>query len=417
MTLVFVVLAHVLFFANAPANGGSYVNEQDQKSAPTFSGDSFSTPHSPPLGSYTCSATTCEECLRSNKGCYWCATSGKCEPLSNGGVPNTCTYAEWHDMIYDARSCCAPHSSSYDDCIGDVRVSTCAWCPLTSLEGGKPACVYKFTKELSSRFCKTQPDELFQCSAYKTCRECSKSSMCGWCDVSSTCVTINTRYSMIDESLLCKEITTSCCGDYTTCQECSQQSGPFNKQICLWCPSEGNCKNYETAVKSCASSNRWGVDYCTDRCYIASSSCKACMRVGGCIWIDSYSYTSAGSPIDPGDSKPFCIQGGIDGPKDRAFFYNSSLPGRYTFIPHRYYHLSCTLTATGLINTLIGVAVFVAVSLITALITVTCIKRRKYMALLREALAKDNDVVIDSDEDSDETPFVLMGDIQAVAWE
>lgn len=141
------------------------------------------------------------------------------------------------------------------------------------------------------------------------------------------------------------------------------------------------------------------------------------MRVRGCIWVDSYSYTSAGSPVTPGDLKPFCIKGGISGPTNRVFFYNSSSPGNYAFSPHSFYHFSCTLTASGLINTLIGVAVFVVLTIITILVVITCIKRRKYVALLREALAQNNEVLVDSDEESDDTPAVPMGDVQAVPWE
>lgn len=318
-------------------------------------------------------------------------------------------------MIYDARSCCAPYGSSYATCLGDVRVSYCAWCPITT-QGGS-ACIYKFTKELSSRFCKAQPDELIECSALSSCRDCSASSMCGWCDLSSTCVTINTLYSMVSDSYVCTEVTTNCCGDYTTCEECSSQSGPFTKQACLWCPDDGKCKNYDAAISSCSSTNRMGTGFCTDSCYVSSSSCHACMRAGGCIWIDSYSYTSAGSPVAPGDLKPFCIKGGISGPANRAFFYNSSSPGNYAFSPHSFYYFSCTLTASGLINTMIGVAVFVVLAIIAVLVAITCIKRCKYMVLLREALAQNNEVLVDSDEESDDAPAVLMGDVQAVPWE
>ena len=75
------------------------------------------------------------------------------------------------------------------------------------------------------------------------------------------------------------------------------------------------------------------------------------------------------------------------------------------------------MTASGLINTMIGVAVFIVLAIITVLIVITCLKRRKYMALLREALAQDNEILVDSDEESDDAPAVLMSDVQAVPWE
>ena len=66
---------------------------------------------------------------------------------------------------------------------------------------------------------------------------------------------------------------------------------------------------------------------------------------------------------------------------------------------------------------MIGVAVFIVLAIITVLIVITCLKRRKYMALLREALAQDNEILVDSDEESDDAPAVLMSDVQAVPWE
>lgn len=415
MTLVLAAFIHVIFSLTTHDGGQTYIEKQDTNPTLTFSKDTPSTARDPRAGTYTCSATACETCLQSNEGCFWCVSTNSCQALSNGAVPESCPHAEWHDMIYDARSCCASYNSNYATCVGDVRTSYCAWCPVTT--EGKPACVYKFTKDLSSRFCKAQPDELIECSAFSSCRACSASSMCGWCDLSSTCVTINTLYSMVNDSYVCTQVTTNCCGDYTTCEECSQQSGPFAKQTCLWCQEEGKCKNYDAAIASCSSTNRMGVDYCADSCYVASSSCSVCMRARGCIWVSSYSYTSAGSPVTPEDLKPFCTRGGLNGPTNRAFFYNSSSPGNYVFSPHTFYHLSCTLTASGLINTMIGVAVFIVLAIITVLIVITCLKRRKYMALLREALAQDNEILVDSDEESDDAPAVLMSDVQAVPWE
>lgn len=66
---------------------------------------------------------------------------------------------------------------------------------------------------------------------------------------------------------------------------------------------------------------------------------------------------------------------------------------------------------------MIGVAVFVVLAIIAVLVAITCIKRCKYMVLLREALAQNNEVLVDSDEESDDAPAVLMGDVQAVPWE
>lgn len=127
MTLVFIILVHAALLTGTHGNREIDLEGQSPEHACTLP-----ITHRSRAGAFTCSASTCETCLQSNEGCFWCATTNSCQALSEGAVPDSCPHAEWHDMIYDARSCCAPYGSSYATCLGDVRVSYCAWCPITT---------------------------------------------------------------------------------------------------------------------------------------------------------------------------------------------------------------------------------------------------------------------------------------------
>lgn len=368
-------------------------------------------------------ASDCEKCLTEcYKTHFWCVNDNTCRPLTSTGADlddssapfGTCRFYESHDLIFNATECCST-KPDYTSCTKGSLVSYCQWCPTSS--HGTPQCLYKYDTTHKAMVCDVPPESFAKCSGFTSCTDCTNNLLCVWCEENGSCIPKDSQEDP-QSSYYCETTTDNCCFDRRTCEECSNDSGPFDNQVCVWCNEEKQCKTLAAALTTCNSTNRLGVRYCEDRCYSRSSSCSHCVADLGCIWISNLRWTQ--SIGVPKDLTELCTAGSLSGPKSKIINYQSSSTGRYEFVVQEFYHMNCSLKSSSLI-TLISVLVVSIVALIIIILVITTIvKRLKYAKALKNAreeaaiIPQDNDGQEDSDE-AERNEIARL--VKPVSWE
>lgn len=131
------------------------------------------------------------------------------------------------------------------------------------------------------------------CASYKNCLQCLTDALCGWCDVTSECVS-----RLSDEEKSCsrnvslgggKQTTTTewsylivqpnkCanCSDYIDCEQCTMS------EICEWWADDARCARFGRASNAIRSS-----DSCPVPCF-ARENCSTCLdEQGRCVWCEA----------------------------------------------------------------------------------------------------------------------------------
>ncbi len=368
-------------------------------------------------------ANTCEDCLKQcHKTHFWCADDSKCRPLNSVGVGSddtnapfgTCKFFESHDLVFNATQCCST-KGDFNSCTEGSLVSYCQWCPASSFSPSR--CLYKYNTTYAALVCDVPPESFTKCSGFTSCTDCTNNLLCVWCEENGSCISKDSQEDP-DSRYYCPTTTDNCCFDRKTCEECSNDSGSFDHQMCVWCNEEKQCKTLAAALTTCNSANRLGTNYCEDKCYSRSSSCSHCVSDLGCIWISDLRWTQ--SIGVPKDLTQLCIAGSLSGPKSKIINYQSSSTGRYEFIAQEFYYMNCSLRSSSLITLVSVVVVSIVLLVILVLIVITIVKRVKYAKALK--IAREEAVTIpqedDGQEDSDEAERNEIARlIKPVSWE
>lgn len=121
------------------------------------------------------------------------------------------------------------------------------------------------------------------CSQYTNCLHCLTDSLCGWCELTSQCVSRN-----VDETESCSLngdwryltlLPSACsnCSNYISCERCVESG------LCEWWVDEARCMRIGVGSQDIVSA----LDKCPVPCY-ERTDCNSCLDVRGrCVWCEA----------------------------------------------------------------------------------------------------------------------------------
>lgn len=121
------------------------------------------------------------------------------------------------------------------------------------------------------------------CSQYNNCQHCLIDSMCGWCELSATCVSRTE-----DEETSCsvdgdwryltlQSSECSNCSNYISCESCTKTN------LCEWWIEEARCSRVGAATSSAAVIPQM----CPIPCF-KRPDCRSCLeQKGRCVWCEA----------------------------------------------------------------------------------------------------------------------------------
>lgn len=127
------------------------------------------------------------------------------------------------------------------------------------------------------------------CSMYTNCLHCLTDSLCGWCELTSKCVSRDTNETesctLNDDWRYLTLLPSACsnCSNYISCERCVDSS------LCEWWIEEARCVRFGSGMGSPESviTAVTTADKCPTPCF-ARKDCTSCLDVRGrCVWCEA----------------------------------------------------------------------------------------------------------------------------------
>ncbi|KAI4465589.1 netrin/laminin-related [Holotrichia oblita] len=132
------------------------------------------------------------------------------------------------------------------------------------------------------RFEYLEPYSNGNCSEYKNCKYCLTDSLCGWCDLTNSCVsrldTENISCSVNGDWRYLTSQPSDCsnCSNFISCESCTEMG------LCEWWVEDARCARIGTASEAART-----LDQCPTPCY-KRSDCSSCLQEKGrCVWCEA----------------------------------------------------------------------------------------------------------------------------------
>eukprot|EP01113_Clastostelium_recurvatum_P016914 TRINITY_DN1981_c0_g1_i1.p1 TRINITY_DN1981_c0_g1~~TRINITY_DN1981_c0_g1_i1.p1 ORF type:complete len:683 (-),score=28.15 TRINITY_DN1981_c0_g1_i1:30-2078(-) len=268
--------------------------------------------------------TSCSECT--NEGCAWCGSSRTCiESSSSGLTPckgpacNVCwkTTDTYCPEVEDCTSLTNCSSCTNEGCYWCGQTQTCregSSSGLTPCVGSACDVCWKTT----DTYC-----PVANCSTISNCRDCTASSMCGWCDDTQQCMEASSSGATPCQGLCnvwaFEDCAMVCAKKYPNCTSCNTQNDPVG---CGWCSGALVNGSPLTTPSYCALTvsatdrsqpspnhykcSTWTPEVCPD--CSTFGDCALCTSNSACGWVTTISQTGSNlnsSCVEGNEKFPF----------------------------------------------------------------------------------------------------------------